>query len=70
MVCSTEKDRANHWLQVILNDTEVTFIKWRDETADNPEIEHLCGPACAVKVLSQFGLGMVLSDARGAESGS
>jgi hypothetical protein len=57
-VCGTERKDANHWF--VVEPSRVGFHLWqwdwaiREGRLDDDGVEHVCGQACAHKLLDRF----------------
>ncbi len=53
-ICRTEKRQANHWFVAYEQSGELRISGWNSLHLLSPETKHLCGEACAHKLISQF----------------
>lgn len=60
--CHAKKQEANHWWLAISYDNGLIEIKpWSRDWAEQPDVSHLCGRECTVKVVDRH---MALTIAR------
>jgi hypothetical protein len=57
-VCGVEKKVANHWFIAEMTNVGIHFHTWewavRECQLDEERVRHLCGQACAHKMLDEF----------------
>lgn len=53
-ICGSQKRQTNHWFVAYQETGELRISGWNSLRLLSPETKHLCGEACAHKLISQF----------------
>ena len=53
-VCGSQKRQTNHWFVAYEESGELRIGGWNSLHLLSPDTQHLCGEACAHKLISQF----------------
>ena len=53
-ICGSQKRQTNHWFVAYQETGELRISGWNSLRQLSPETKHLCGEACAHKLISQF----------------
>ena len=53
-VCGSQKRQTNHWFAAYEESGELRIGGWNSLHRLSPDTQHLCGEACAHKLISQF----------------
>ena len=53
-VCGIVTSNANHWFVIQCGDSELTVLKWNDETANAAGARHFCGEGHAQVYISRW----------------
>ena len=53
-ICGIQKQQTNHWFVAREESGELRMSGWNSRYLQSPETKHLCGEACAHKLVSHF----------------
>lgn len=53
-ICGSQKRQTNHWFVAYQETGELRISGWNSLRLLSPGTKHLCGEACAHKLISQF----------------
>lgn len=53
-VCGSQKRQSNHWFIACEESGDLRIGAWKSPQLLSPETKHLCGEACAHKLISHF----------------
>jgi len=53
-ICGSQKHQTNHWFVAYEESGELRMSGWNSLHLLSPETKHLCGEACAHKLISHF----------------
>lgn len=58
-ICATQKRQTNHWFVAYEESGELRVSGWNSTRVWDPQTKHLCGEACALKLVSHFLMGLL-----------